>query len=112
MRLQKILPFLMLMSFVLVAIRFWIARRRLSRKPIPKDAIIVDVRTSREFESGHAPNSRNIPLDRLESELKTLDSSKPIVVCCASGMRSAQAFKILRSNGFKSIQDVGSWRNV
>lgn len=79
---------------------------------IAKGAQIVDVRTPGEFAGGHAPNSVNVPLDRLESGLTQLDPSRPVIVCCASGTRSGMAAIILRRNGFSDVVNGGTWRNV
>jgi phage shock protein E len=79
---------------------------------IVNDAIIIDVRTTREFQNGHLKNSLNIPLDKLSASLHKLDKSKPIITCCATGMRSASAKNILKSNGFSEVYNGGSWTNL
>jgi phage shock protein E len=79
---------------------------------IVNDAIIIDVRTNREFQSGHLKKSMNIPLDKLPANLSKLDKSKPIITCCATGMRSATAKRILESNGFSEVYNGGSWTNL
>lgn len=77
---------------------------------VANGAIIVDVRTRGEFASGHADGSVNIPLDQLNSGLKKIkDKEKVIITCCASGMRSASAKAILKSNGYKNVHNAGSW---
>lgn len=78
----------------------------------PQQKIIVDVRTPKEFAEGANPNSINIPLDTLESKLSTLDKNQTVVVCCASGRRSALAADILRKHSFKNVIDASSWRNT
>ena len=75
-------------------------------------AIIVDVRSPGEFASGHAPNSINIPLPQLKDRLSQLDSSKTIVLCCASGTRSGMAVATLKQNGFSKVVNAGPWTNV
>lgn len=74
-------------------------------------AQIIDVRTPAEFSSGHIDNSTNIPLQKLNSELKKLDVKKPIITCCASGMRSSSAKSILEQNGFK-VYNGGGWSSL
>lgn len=72
-------------------------------------AIIVDVRTPNEFASGHVSGSKNIPLAEISTEIAQLKKqNKPIVVCCASGMRSAQAKTILKGEGIE-VENAGSW---
>lgn len=73
--------------------------------------ILLDVRTSQEFDSDHAEKSINIPLDLLESKLNTLSKDKTIIVVCASGMRSSAAIKILKNAGFEKIENGVTYRN-
>lgn len=74
--------------------------------------VIVDVRTRGEFESGNVRGSINIPLNEIPeriSEIKNLGT--PLVLCCASGMRSQQATSFLKSNGI-NCENGGSWLNL
>jgi phage shock protein E len=75
-------------------------------------ATIIDVRSKGEFQSGHLKDSVNIPLDKLPDNLRKLNKNKPIITCCASGMRSASAKSILKSNGFVKVHNGGSWTNL
>ena len=83
------------------------------RKKIPgwisRGAIIVDVRTAAEFQNASNPKSKNIPLDRLEAAASGLDPRQPVIVCCASGMRSAAAKAILKAKGFAEVLNAGAW---
>ncbi len=72
-------------------------------------AIILDVRSKGEFASGSLKDSKNVPLDTLSSYLVKLDKNKPVITCCASGMRSGAAKNILKSNGFNQVYNGGSW---
>lgn len=73
-------------------------------------AIILDVRSKGEYAGGHISGSVNIPLDQLSGNLHKLkDKTKPVITCCASGMRSASAKAILRSNGFTEVHNGGGW---
>ena len=74
-------------------------------------AQIIDVRTPAEFAGGNIRNSKNIPLQQLASEMKKLDLKKPIITCCASGMRSASAKAILKQNGFE-VYNGGGWNSL
>jgi len=77
-----------------------------------KGAIIIDVRTPGEFSGGHIKGSKNLPLNILSTkidEIKKLD--KPVIACCASGMRSAQATSILKSNGI-DVMNGGGWSSL
>lgn len=76
-------------------------------------AIIVDVRSTGEFSSGHIVESINIPVDVLASNLNKLkDKNKVIITCCASGMRSAAAKGILKSNGYATVFNGGGWSSL
>ncbi len=78
-----------------------------------KGAIIVDVRSKSEYAGGHVKGSINIPLDSLSNNLNKLkDKSKPVITCCASGMRSASAKGILKSNGYTEVHNGGGWMSL
>lgn len=78
---------------------------------LAQGAVIIDVRSAGEFAGGHAKGAINIPLDQLENKLATIKKyKKPIIVCCASGMRSARAKSFLASQGLTDLHDAGSWR--
>lgn len=79
---------------------------------IAQGAIIIDVRSEGEYGAGHAKGSVNIPLNVLPARLDKLDKNKPIITCCASGMRSGSAKSILKSNGFQDVYNAGAWQNI
>jgi phage shock protein E len=79
---------------------------------VKKGALIVDVRSKGEFLNGHVKGAVNIPLDTIESHLSRLKKETPVITCCASGMRSAAAKNILKSKGFKTVHNGGSWPNL
>lgn len=79
---------------------------------IQKDAIIIDVRTYEEFASGHIKNSKNIPLQVIDTKINEIKQlNKPVIVCCRSGMRSAQANGILNRNGIECMNG-GGWQSL
>lgn len=77
-----------------------------------KGATILDVRSKPEFAGGHAKGAINIPLDQLPSQLGRFKKEQIIVTCCASGIRSGNAKKILNQAGFLNVHNGGSWQNV
>lgn len=82
-------------------------------KLVEEGAIILDVRTKAEYSSGHIKGSVNIPVNNLPSSLgKLKHKDKPVITCCASGMRSASAKNILRSKGYEQVYNGGSWQNL
>lgn len=77
-----------------------------------KGALIVDVRTPAEFAQAAAPGSLNIPLDQLPQRMGELDPAKPIILCCASGSRSAYAQRFLQQAGYAEVHNAGPWQRV
>ncbi|HLP42369.1 MAG TPA: rhodanese-like domain-containing protein [Fibrobacteria bacterium] len=73
---------------------------------------IVDVRSPDEFQEGHIQGAVNIPLQILSSRLSTLRKDQPVIVCCASGMRSSSAKRILEADGFAEVHNGGGWRQL
>ena len=73
---------------------------------------IVDVRTPGEFMGGHVAGSINIPLQEVEQRLEEIKAlPQPMILCCASGMRSEQATHYLRGHGV-DCENGGGWMEV
>ena len=68
--------------------------------------LILDVRTSEEWQKSRLPGSINIPLAELEERLHELPHDRDIVIVCASGFRSAIAVGILERGSFKSVSNL------
>ncbi len=80
---------------------------------IKQGAIVLDVRSKGEFAGGHIKNSINIPVDQLSNNLSKLkNKNKCIICCCASGMRSGTAKRILESQGYTAVFNGGSWNEL
>jgi rhodanese-related sulfurtransferase len=76
-------------------------------------AIIIDVRSKEEYAGGHIQGAINIAVDTLGNNLgKLKDKNKPIITCCASGMRSGVAKNLLKSNGYANVYNGGSWYSL
>lgn len=76
-------------------------------------ALIVDVRSKAEYAGGHIKGSKNIPLPNISTNPNILkDKDKPIITCCASGMRSASAKNVLKSNGYTNVHNGGAWASL
>jgi rhodanese-related sulfurtransferase len=73
-----------------------------------EDAHIVDVREAGEYAGGHLPNARNYPLSKLTDHATELEKLKgrPLIVCCASGMRSNKACGELKKLGFDKLYNL------
>ncbi|MBA6153445.1 rhodanese-like domain-containing protein [Gelidibacter maritimus] len=80
---------------------------------LKEGGVIVDVRSAAEFKGGHIKGSKNMPLSTLSANLSKLkDKNKPIITCCASGMRSASAKNLLKSKGFTQVYNGGGWSSL
>ncbi len=79
---------------------------------VKQGAIILDVRSKGEYQSGHIKGSINISVDTLSNNLSQLKKETPIITCCASGMRSASAKSILKSNGYTEVYNGGGWSSL
>ncbi|MCB9233477.1 MAG: rhodanese-like domain-containing protein [Bacteroidia bacterium] len=79
---------------------------------IREGAVVIDVRTPGEYKQGHAKGSVNIPLNELGNKLAKIKKyEKPIITCCASGMRSGSASSMLKSAGLDA-HNGGPWHKM
>ena len=80
-----------------------------------KDAVVLDVRDDAEFAAGHITNARHVPEKQVAERMKELEKlkNKPVIVCCASGRRSATVADSLRKQGFTEAVTlrggIGAW---
>jgi phage shock protein E len=80
------------------------------REMIKNGAIVVDVRTVQEFNSGHVKGSKNIPLHTLNSKKKAF-KGKEVILVCRSGGRASQAKQMLTNSGITAY-NAGAWQNL
>ncbi|MFO1405936.1 MAG: rhodanese-like domain-containing protein [Steroidobacteraceae bacterium] len=79
-------------------------------------ALLVDVRSREEFESGHVIDARHLPQDQVAGAGESLKKyrDKPVIVCCESGARSGAAARVLKAQGFTNVLNLrgglGAWR--
>jgi rhodanese-related sulfurtransferase len=74
-----------------------------------KDALVLDVREGSEYDSGHVPNAKHIPADKLEQRIQELEKfkSKPVILIHRSGVNTTgKAGSILRKQGFAHVHDL------
>ena len=69
--------------------------------------VLVDVRTPEEYEEGHIPGSRNLPLDELVQAKNMTDRNASLYVYCHSGARSRQAAAMLKRMGYLNVTNIG-----
>lgn len=79
---------------------------------VKNGAQIIDVRSKAEFSSGHVKGAVNIPLNILENNLSKIRKDKPVITCCASGMRSGSARGLLKSKGYEQVYNGGGWMSL
>ena len=70
-----------------------------------RDAVVLDVRASAGYKSGHITNARHVPETEIDARMKELDKlkAKPIIVSCARGNRSLAVAARLRKSGFAEV---------
>lgn len=83
-------------------------RRRLSIG----DVVLLDVRPRQEFEAGHIPGARCVPLDELEEAMTTLPADREVVAYCRGRycVYSVEAVHRLRERGFRAHRYEGNPR--
>lgn len=79
---------------------------------IKKGAIILDVRTEKEYETGHIKGSLNISLGTIRERYIELDPHKTYITVCSHGLRSVKVESILREKGFKKVYNGGAWSDL
>lgn len=79
-----------------------------------QNALVLDVRDGTEYASGHIGDAKHIPLNELDNRLKELTKfkSKPVIVNCQAGVRSAKACALLRKNDFTQIYSLQGGLNA
>lgn len=75
-----------------------------------RGAILLDVREPEEFEAGHAPAARLIPLGLLEARLGEIGADADVVCVCRTGIRSAEAAELLRRRGVRARNLLGGMK--
>jgi rhodanese-related sulfurtransferase len=88
----------------------------LKRKLNLQQVTLVDVRESYEYASEHILGSISVPLSTFAPEQVAQISTKPIVLCCQSGMRSSKATQKLLECGVESVSQlqggISSWKSA
>ena len=104
-----------LVFVAVLALVLWVAWQRRgqvdparAKELVDEGATLLDVRSRGEFASGHLPDAVNVPVGELDAALERLAAEgRPVVVYCASGMRSARAASQLKASGIDDVHDLG-----
>jgi rhodanese-related sulfurtransferase len=90
-----------------------LSAQELDRK---KGAVIIDVRTNKEYGQGHIPGAVHVPLADVGTKVKKLKKDKEIVVYCQSGSRSIWAIKRLIGMGYTHLYNLkggySAWKRI
>lgn len=72
-------------------------------------AVVVDVCDAGEFAAGHVGGAKNVPLAELEAKLPGVVKNKalPLILVCATGMRSGRAVAVAKKLGYTQVQSLG-----
>lgn len=80
-----------------------------------EQGVVIDVRTQEEYEEGHLVNTDK-QLDFMNGEfqesLSELDKDKTYYLYCRTGNRSGQAARIMKSEGFENVYNVGGFEDL
>ncbi len=82
-----------------------------AREAVKNGAIIVDVRTAKEFNQKHIKGAINVPIEAIMKGNIKLPKNKEIVVYCRTGSRSSISARVLKEQGW-TVHDVatqGEW---
>ena len=84
------------------------------QKLMKRGAMVIDVRTPAEFNSGHLSQAFNMPMDEIEGMLQNQvkDKSRVILVHCKTGLRSKKAKSLLNRRGYTNVFDLGSYERA
>jgi phage shock protein E len=85
-----------------------------ARKHLAEGALVIDVRSPREFLAGHIPQAVNIPLEDLNEVLpqRLPEKNRVILLHCLSGTRSGMAKRQLRALGYPNVFNLGSYNRA
>jgi len=68
--------------------------------------VLVDVRTAKDYKSGHLKGAKHLPLGEIDSWYSKLDRNDKTVIYCVGGVMSVEASEKLVGKGFKSVYNM------
>jgi rhodanese-related sulfurtransferase len=78
---------------------------------LPADAVMLDVREPDEWQAGHAPGARHLPMSELTSRLGEVPADDPLYVVCRSGGRSGRVVAFLAGQGYPAVNVEGGMQS-
>jgi rhodanese-related sulfurtransferase len=80
-----------------------------ARRLVAEGAILIDVRSPKEFANGHAPGALNLPIDGFEHHVdELLAEQRAMVLYCAAGVRCNKAAVLLQEAGSNRVHQLGT----
>ena len=72
------------------------------------DFVILDVRTPKEFESGHIEGAVNIDFrdENFSQKMENLEKEKKYLICCGSGVRASKAMSLMEDLGYIEVYNM------
>lgn len=85
-----------------------IRREELARVMSKEKIILIDVRSTQEYNEGHYDGAINIPLCDIRNDISrhVNDKNCTIVVYCSVGHRSRKAQEILNALGYNNVYNL------
>lgn len=114
---------LIVVAFLSGAMLLWPALRRSAGGPSisaneatqlmnREHAVLLDVREQDEFDRGHVPQAKHVPLEKLAADPSLAGKKdKPVILMCATGARSAKAAIALRKAGYEKVYNLDGGLN-
>ena len=109
-------------NYYLLSVNFYLEMSLLSvlgigngkiKDALRRGAIVIDIRTAAEFDRGKVRDSINIPVDRININLRRIvQMSGPIIICSDSDSENERVIDVLKANGVKEIYNGGNWTKL
>lgn len=78
---------------------------------VPADVVMLDVREADEWDAGHAPGARHLPMSQLVDRIGEVPADDPLYVVCRSGGRSARVVEFLSGQGRPAVNVDGGMQS-
>lgn len=112
--------YLVLIATICIAIALFLVKKSIFKpktgqalRMIQQEAVLLDVRTPSEYETGHLTGSINIPIQELRQSIGKLpDKNASIVAYCRSGARSGMAVSMLQQEGYTNVINGGAYEDL